>query len=197
MSELNPDSFAPPEVVAEATTACLDYVRRATGISLDFSPDTLGVLDHYVQSARKDIAQKPELAPLIARAVGAYFGEVVRARVPSFWRVPGQNVHDWQLCVRNVFFWFNPVGVAYDALYGTNEHEGARSILRPAAEDLEFLEQRLAAVPPLPEDEYYLLSTRFEVIEICVEALRARLEQRGYGETEFGEEEYAEELRLN
>ncbi len=193
MSEQN----APPEDVAEATTACLEYVRRATGVGLDFSPDTLGVLDHYVLTARKDLAAKPELAALVTRAVGAYFGEVVRARVPSFWRVPTANVHDWQLCTSSVFFWFNPVGVAYDALYGTNEHEGVRSILRPAAEDREFLERRLEAMPPLPEDEFYLLSTRFEVIEVCVETLRARLEERGYGESEFGEDEYAEEFRLS
>lgn len=180
--------------MAEATTACLDYVQRATGMMLDFTPETLGVLDHYATTVRKELAQRPELGPLVARALGAYFGEVLRARFPSFWRVPSQNVHDWQLCSSVALLWFNPVGVGFDALYGTDEHEGPRSNLRVAPEDRQALAERLEAMPPVSEDEYYLFTTRFEVIEASLEMLRARLEQTGYGGTEFTEEDYAVEL---
>jgi hypothetical protein len=70
-------------------------------------------------------------------------------------------------------------------------------MLQCATEDREFLEQRLSAMPPVPEQEFYLFTTRFEVIEVSVEALRARLDQRGDGESEFGEDDYAPELRLS
>lgn len=161
---------------------------------LDFSPETLSVLDHYAATVRGELRQRPELGPLVARAIGAYFGEVLRARFTGFWRVPSPNVHDWQLCSHVVFLWINPIGVGFDALYGNDEHEGPRSPLRTAPEDREFLQQRLEAMPPVPEDEYFLFTTRFEVIEACVEALRARLEESGYGGTEFTEEDYAEAL---
>lgn len=186
-----------PEAVLEASNACLDYVKRAIGVSLDFTPETLSVLDHYVGLVRPDIKDRPELVPLIARAVGAYFGEVVRAVVPSFWRLPSPNVLDWQLCAKVAFFWFNPLGVAYDALYQSVEHDGPRSLFRVAPEDKDVLSGRLAVMPEVPEDEYYLFTTRIEVVEASVEALRARLEAKGYGESEFTEEDYVQEMMLS
>jgi hypothetical protein len=188
-------TLAPPEPVAELVTASLDYVRRALGFELDFTSETLPILDHYVATVRDLRAERPELVPLVARATGAYFGEVVRAFIPGFWRVPSQNIHDWELCSRVCFLRFNPIGVAYDALYGEEEHDGPRSMLRCAPEDREFLERRLATLPPVPADQYHLLTTRFEVIEVAAEALRARLDEQGYEGTEFTEEDYAENTR--
>jgi hypothetical protein len=185
-------TIAPPEPVAELVTGCLDYVRRALAFELDFTSETLPVLDHYVSTVRDLRAERPELVPLVARATGAYFGEVVRAFIPGFWRVPSANIHDWELCSRVCFLRFNPIGVAYDALYGEQEHDGPRSMLRCAPEDREFLERRLATLPPVPADQYHLLTTRFEVIEVAAEALRARLDEQGYEGTEFTEEDYAE-----
>jgi hypothetical protein len=187
----------PPELVAEATSACLDYVLKATGVMLDFRPEALSVLDHYAATVRQDLATRPELGPLVARGMGAYFGEVLRARFTGFWRVPSENVHDWQQCFRMVFLWVNPIGVAYDAVHGNDDHDGPRSMLRTAPEDHEFLKERLAVIPPVPEDEYFLFTTRYDVIETCVEALAEHLERSGYAGTEFTEEDYAElELRL-
>jgi hypothetical protein len=186
-------TIAPPEPVAELVTACLDYVRRALGFELDFTSDTLPVLDHYTATVRDQIETRPELAPLVARATGAYFGEVVRAFVPGFWRVPSTNIHDWELCSRVCFLRWNPIGVGYDALHGQEPHDGPRSMLRCAPEDREFLERRLAALPPVPPDQYHLFTTRFEVIEVATEALRARLDEQGYEGSEFSEEDYAGE----
>jgi hypothetical protein len=130
----------------------------------------------------------------VGRALGAYFGVVLRARFSGFWRVPSPNVHDWQLCFRGVFLWMNPIGVGFDALYGSEEHDGPRSHLRTAPEDRDFLKLRLEAIPPVPEDEYYLFTTRYDVIETSVETLAARLEATGYGGSEFSEEDYAEAM---
>jgi hypothetical protein len=170
-------------------------VRRAVGVELDFTPETLPVLDHYASTVKADIESRPELLTLTASALGAYFGEVVRNRIPGFWRLPSQNMHDWSVCSSVVFLSFNPIGVAYDALFRSNEHDGPRSMLRVAAEDREYLSRRLETLPPVPEDEYFLFSTRFEVIEVAAEALHARLEEEGYSETEYTEEDYDAELR--
>jgi len=186
-------TIEPPEPVAELVTVCLDYVRRALGFELDFTSDTLPVLDHYVSTVKELRTERPELVPLVARATGAYFGEVVRAWIPGFWRIPSPNVVDWQLCSRVCFLHFNPIGAAYDALYGEAEHDGPRSMLRCAPEDREFLERRLAALPPLPADQYHLFTTRFEVVEVANEALRARLDEQGYEGSEITEEDYAGE----
>jgi len=183
--------FAPPEPVPEYATACLEYVRRALGFELDFTAETLPVLDHYVTTVRETLTERPEIAGLVARAAGAYFGEVVRTVIPGFWRIPSPNVHDFQLCARLAFLWVNPVGIAYDALYGGSDHDGPRSMLRCAPEDREFLERRLATLPPVPEDQYYLFTTRLEVLEVANEALHARLEEQGYGESELTDEDYA------
>lgn len=192
MTEIQP----PPEPIADYVSACLDYVRRALKMELDFTPETLPLLDHYATLSRETIRERPELGPLIAQAMGAYFGEVVRARLGGFWRVPTINVHDWAICTSSVFLWFNPIGVAYDALSSGTEHDGPRSLLRVSPEDHEFLAQRLAALPPLPEDEYFLFSSRFEAIEVAVEALHARLVDGGYEGTEFTLEDYESGPRL-
>jgi hypothetical protein len=186
MTEYQP----PPEPIPDYVTACLEYVRRALKVDLDFTPETLPLLDHYATLSRETIREKPELAPLITRAAGCYFGEVVRAKLTGFWRVPTINVHDWSICSTAVFLWFNPIGIAYDALYSGTEHDGPRSMLRVAPDEHEFLAQRLAALPPLPEDEYFSFSTRFEVIEVATEALHAKLVASGYEETQFGLEDY-------
>ncbi|HEX3773712.1 MAG TPA: hypothetical protein VHV51_04555 [Polyangiaceae bacterium] len=186
MTEFQP----PPEAIADYVSACLEYVRRALNVELDFTPETLPLLDHYGTLARETIRERPELEPLITRAAGAYFGEVVRARLGGFWRVPTINVHDWAICSNVVFLWFNPIGIAYDAVFSGTEHDGPRSQLRVAPEDHEFLAQRLASLPPLPEDEYFSFSTRFETIEVAIEALHARLVEGGYGDSEFSEADY-------
>lgn len=184
-----------PEPIADLVTACLGYVKRALGTDLDFTPETLPLLDHYLSEVREELAAKPELAQLTAHAAGAYFGEVLRRQMQGFWRLPSGSLHDYQVCSSVAFVSINPFGVAYDALYASTDHEGPRSNLRLSPEDLGYVSARLASVPELPEDQFYLLTTRVEVIEITVEALRAKLEQEGYAELEYTPEDYEAELR--
>jgi hypothetical protein len=179
-----------PAPIEELTLACLDYVRRATGVELDFRPETLGVLDHYATTTRDELAKNPTLAAIVAPALGAYFGEVVRAHFGAFWRVPSANQRDWTVCGRHAFLAVNPIGVAYDAIHGGTDHDGPRSTLRVAPEDREYLDRRLATVPEVPEDEFYLFTTRFEVLEVAIEALAAKMDEEGYGGTEYAAADY-------
>ena len=63
-------------------------MEAAVGVRLDFEPETLPVLDHYVATRRAELTDKPETMGLVARAVGAYFGEVVRRRLRPFGTSP-------------------------------------------------------------------------------------------------------------
>jgi hypothetical protein len=181
----------PPAAIEELVLTCLDYVSRAVGVALDFTPETLPLLDHYATLARQQIDANPALAGIIAPAVGAYFGEVMRGKLDGFWRIPSQNPHDWAVCSRVTFLALNPLGVAYDAIYGGTEHGGPRSMLRVAPEDREYLDRRLSTLPRVPEDEYFSFSTRFEVLEVASEALAAKMEEEGYAGTVYTPEDYA------
>jgi len=184
-----------PEPIGELVRACLDYVKRSLGTDLDFTPETLPLLDHYLGEVREELSAKPELAELTAHAAGAYFGEVLRRQMRGFWRSPSASLHDFQVCSSVAFVAINPFGVAYDALFASTEHGGPRSNLRLAAEDHGYISARLATVPEVPEDQFFLLTTRLEAIEITVEALRARMEEEGYSEVEYSSEDYEAELR--
>ena len=185
-----------PEPINDLVRSCLDFVKRSLGTSLDFTPETLPLLDHYLSEVREELSAKPELAELTAHAAGAYFGEVLRRQFQGFWRMPSPSLHDYQICSSVAFVSINPFGVAYDALYASTDHGGPRSNLRLSGEDLPYITARLATVPEVPEDQYFLLTTRMEVMEITVEALRARLEEQGYSELEYTEQDYEAELRF-
>lgn len=181
---------APPEEIEELAESCRQYVLHSTGIELDFTQDTLSVLDHYLASSRESIVERPELEPLIARAAGAYFGELVRRTLPSFWLLPTADIHDWRVCAREVFLAFNPIGVAYDALADGVDHDGPSSELSIAPEERDVVAQRLEELPEVPETEYYLLSTRLEVIEAAAMALRLEMERGGVADVSFDESDY-------
>jgi hypothetical protein len=190
-----PSEDGVPGPVAERVSACVEYVARAVGMPLDFSADTLPVLDHYVSLVRESARERDALRPLVAQAVGAYFGEVVRRKLGGFWRLLSPNPDDWQLCSSAVFLSFNPIAMAYDALLQNDEHSGPSSRLRLAPDEREVVARRLAQAPEVDEEEFYLLSTRLEGIEIAIEALRAHLEATGYSEVEFVPSDYDAELR--
>jgi hypothetical protein len=184
----------PPDEIEELAENCRQYVLQATGVELDYTPDTLSVVDHYVTQARASLDQRPELEPLIVRAVGAYFGEVVRRTVPSFWVLATQDVHDWWLCVKTAYLSFNPIGVAYDALSGGTAHDGPSSELKVSPAEREIVAQRLEELPDVSEQEYFLLTTRLEVIEVAVMALRLEMQQQGTADVLFTESDYDEEV---
>lgn len=183
-----PEVEPPPAPVAELVAACMRFVASKYHVPLDGTPDTLSLVDQYVREAREAIKERPETLELVAPAVGAYLGEVFRHTFGASWRAEGG--HDgWRLLFTNVYLAFNPLGMAREALTLVDEPGWhAHLELDPAERDA--IEARLASMPEVDEEEYYLPSTRFDVISGVVEALRARAEDGGTGDITFAADDY-------
>src|SRR3954447_8223299 len=100
--EQEPDPLPPPPPqVAELVAACMRFVASKYKVALDGTPDTLSLVDQYVREARKAYEERPESIDLVAPAVGAYLGEVMRQEFTAEWFADG--AHDaWRLYFRHV-----------------------------------------------------------------------------------------------
>ena len=189
-----PEPLAPPPgPVAELVAACMRFVASKYKVSLDGGPDTLSLLDQYVRDAREAVRQRPESIDLVAPAIGAYLGEVMRQQLGATWSLPsgelGGDHEAWRLCFTHVYLAFNPIGMAREALTMT-ESEGWNAHLTLDPGEAEEIERRLAVMPEVDEEEYYLPSTRFDVVTAVAETLRARAETSGTGDVRFEPEDY-------
>ena len=183
-----------PEEIIELVAACIKFVKDALGFELDLTAETLPILDHYLLAARETLTDRHDLRELVWRCAGAYFGELVRRRYNGFWSLPNADAHTWRINQRQVLLSFNPVGVASEAIFAADQGEGPTGALRLAHADQEDVSARLAQMPPLPADEYYLLSTRLEVIDTVIEHLRLRMEQNDQAEVNFDPDDYVNDL---
>lgn len=168
----------PPERVRELAEGCVRFVERTVGVKLDYEAETLSLLDHYLEEGRKAAREKPETATLVAHAAGAYFGEVVRRRYPSWWRTEGDDPAFYRIEFESAYLSFSPVQLMADALLRTEEEsteeEDASERFELDADDRDAVADRLAELPPVSDRDFYAPSTRLEVIDIAVEAIRAR-----------------------
>jgi hypothetical protein len=185
----DPDAAAdPPANVAELAAACVRFVATRYGIHLDFMPETLSVLDQWVRDARGELKERPELVELVQSSAGGYLGEVVRRAFGARWVTEGDHA-GWRLCMSTVFCAFNPIGLVREALM-LGEAEGWHAHFELDPGEKELIEARLAALPEVSEDEFYAPSTRFDVVNIVVDALRERMRGSGLGDVRFGVEDY-------
>jgi len=162
-----------PPKVEELANACISYVERAVGVKLDFEPETLPLLDHYLAEARDSLSIRPEVSPLIVHAMAAYFGEVARRRHGGTWHVGSQGPGAWRVELESVLS-FSPVHVIAVAL-GTVTVGADLSVfddLDPAVR--ESAVRRLAELPPVSDREFHSASAWLEVMDIVVDIARAR-----------------------
>lgn len=182
-----------PPVVAELAASCVRFVHAAVGFELDFTHETLPLLDHYLVQARREVEARPEATPLVAQAMGAYFGQVVAAELTGFWRARGVDSHRWLLCLQPVFLALNPIGVGYDVLFRGQSHSGPSPELLIARDERQLVEQRLLSLPPEAEDDYYTFATRFDALNIAVEALAGQMHESGLEDVTFELGDYEDE----
>lgn len=178
MSDNLPQDFVPPPgAIHELAERTVDFVRHAVigkrgGIVLDYRPDTLPVLDHYLRGVPKD---QPATVALISVAAGAYFGEVARRALGGEWEQTNEPPETWTLILPG------DLRVVPGAL--------AESAIRQEEDEpcYEVPDEGRAAVEDaldgreVPEDEYYSLAGRLEVFQLIADVL-ATLRDRGQPE---------------
>ena len=179
----------PPDRVAELCAACMRFVASKYKVPLDGTPDTLSLVDQYVREARDAARGRPETLELLAPAIGAYLGEVMRQMFRAEWWAEG-DYDGWRLYFTNVYLAFNPIGMARESITMIEaEGWGGHLVLDPG--EREEIAARLAAMPDVDEEEYFLPTTRLDVVTAVVETLRARAETTGTGDVTFTKDDYA------
>lgn len=93
----------------------MKYVEHSVGFTLDFQPETLPVLDHYIDLARKAAHERKETTPLIAQATGAYLGEVTRRKYGGFWRIE-DDPRSFRVELEPVYLILRPIELVSRAL---------------------------------------------------------------------------------
>lgn len=178
----------PPTQVSDLAAACIRFVAARYGATLDYAPDTLSFVDQWLRDARAEIVRRPEAVEIVQSAAGAYLGEVIRRSFGGEWVANGP-LADWRLCLSSVYCAFNPIGMAREAL-SLEPEEGwhAHFDLDPGERDA--IEQRLQALPEVSPADYYAPTTRFDVVEILVHALRADMQARGLADVYFAATDY-------
>ncbi len=180
-----------PDVIEDLALGAFRLVKEKLDFELDFTPDTLPVLDHYLTELLKEDEGEPDekVVSLVGPCAGAYFGEVVRRALGDLrWHCP-EDYEGWRIEAADVFLCFNPIGVALEAMHrGPLADWSAHFALLPG--DQAIVNASLEATGPVREDDYYRLAVRFEVLEQSLHVLRERDKLRGEHRT-FGPEVYA------
>jgi hypothetical protein len=161
-----------PEVIRDFADQAVRSVRNSVGILLDFGSDTLPLLDHYLREVPKGADDSlDETAALVASMAGAYFGEVVRARLGGSWRLDDDDPGTWRLTLPGGLS-FLPARLAMAAIVLSEDGEGDPEFSVPA-KILPHLEAALERMAPMSTTEYYALSTRYDTLEHLQEVLLA------------------------
>ena len=181
-----------PTHIHDLSLACVASVKSTVGFELDFSSDTLPLLDHYVKTVVP--ATEDEILSLVAPMVGAYFGSVIDQRIKACrWHAPEHQYSDWRLEMQRVFFFFNPVGIALEVI-SSSDSEGWNAHLQVAPQDRDAIEAAVGVYGDVRESDYYSFGVRFEVIEQVAETLMREAQRRGDAEREFGSQYYADTI---
>jgi hypothetical protein len=157
-------------------------VLRATTLVLDGSVTSLAFVDHYLGLVRGET--RAPILELVAASAGAYFGELVRREYGAIWAGRADDPRGLRLLLTPHFLHFSPVALAWAAILGrepddddldTAFHLDTRPGADPdAPSDADFILEHLQAAAPVPEDQFYTLTTRFETLGLILGLLSER-----------------------
>lgn len=186
-----------PAEVAELATGCIRAVHRSLGVELDYDPDSIPLLDHYL-TLLPDRPRAPTREPvrgLVAAMTGAYFGEVVRRQFLARWAFePRAEPVDWRLEFRYCFLAFSPVAVAWEVLLRRDVLDGAAAYFLEEPTRGQVAE-RLDRLPRVAVDDYYTFAQRLETLVLTVGWMAERVQLSGKPPTEVEPRRYAEFFR--
>jgi len=158
-----------PPPVQPFYDAARNYVKRAVGVDLDDSEESLAYVDHYITATARAEALKPEVLALVAPALGAYLGQVAIARFGGHWVTDGDPA-GWRVELDPAPLTFHPVGMAAEALRG-EEVEGYDASFSTREDLMGPLLEALEAAPPVDEAYYYSLTGRLETLAHALDIL--------------------------
>ncbi|MDH5673689.1 MAG: hypothetical protein OEZ06_16150 [Myxococcales bacterium] len=151
----------PPEVV-ELAGECVRYVKEALDIELDFTPETLPILDHYLRERAR--GAETGVFDLLAPLAGAYFGEVIRRGIDGTrWHGGGAEYADYRIEFEQIFLAFNPMGVALEVLTQADS-SGLGAHFQLLDEARAAVESSLDSSAAITAEDYYTLTVRYEVL---------------------------------
>ncbi len=162
-----------PEVVEDLALGAFRLVKERLDFELDFTPETLPVLDHFLRElGAEDGGELDEKAvAVVAPCVGAYFGEVCRRSLAGLgWVVVDDDYEAWRLERPDGSLRFNPIGAALEAIHG-EEVAGWHGHFEVAPALREAVTSALEGVGSVREDDYFRLAVRHEVLEQTLVAL--------------------------
>jgi hypothetical protein len=188
------------ELVRQLRSAFVEQLQRALGVDLPGEDSALAYIDHHLSELREE--DREPIITLVASGAGAWFGEFVRARVGGHWIGDGKDPRRLRLLLEPAFVHFSPVDLAYEAIFGHDVEEddprapagalidGAYQLdKRPnppvtegesppethdSTSDQDWISARLSELSPVPVDQYYSMTGRFETLELILQMLAHR-----------------------
>jgi hypothetical protein len=212
-----PDGAAADALVQSLVRVFTEQLQRALSVRLDGSVETLAFVDHYLRKAEDE--QREPILSLLAAGAGAYYGEMVREHIGATWVGDGKDPRRLRLLLEPQFMFFSPIDQAYEAITGTaidpadprvpgdppfdpafhlrapegdGDEGGAPDADR--LDDAAWLGERLSELPPVPEDEFHSLTSRFETLKLMLELLAAKHAEEGRSPRRWGVSDYLEAL---
>lgn len=203
-------------LVEQLTLGFVEQLARALKLPAtplaEMGPTALAYVDHYLSLSR-DETREP-IITLVAAGAGAWFGELVRREVGGQWIGDGSDPRRLRLLLEPQFVHFSPVDMAYEAILASEvepgdpriptgaELDGAFHLRKRSApgdpegepSDHEWVTERLADMAPLPEDQFYSLTVRFETLSTILELLATRELARGREPTRYHLDDYIQVL---
>ncbi len=172
----------PPEEVAQYVEGCARAVEKTLGVRLDLTPDTLPILDHYVDRLREGESRvgRDPVTGLVAVMAGVYFGELVRLGFPCRWRTSGGEPAEWRIEFLRCVLMFYPVAVAWEVILRHDDHDLPSGFYVDEAER-STVRERLAGLPGARPDEYYSFSQRWETLALIAGWLTERTAREAKG----------------
>jgi hypothetical protein len=179
--------------IAEFADACVRSVQRSLGLTLDYHPDSISLLDHYLLLL-PDRPRAPTRDPvrgLVATLTGAYFGSVVYRLFPCRWVAPADSDPlDWRLEFRYGFLTFHPVAVAWEVLLRRDFADCTAAYLLEAP-TRDVIAERLDSLPGATLDDYYTFAQRLETLVLTAGWLAEDVQQTGKPPVEVAATRYA------
>jgi hypothetical protein len=184
-----PLTSAPPPI-EDLADGCVRFVQQALGLPLDYTPETLPIVDHYIRTTvPKDGNQ--ELMALVVPAMGAYFGEVIRrAYGAAHWHCPDpEDYSGFRLEFERYFLAFNPMGMVVEAVM-KKDVPGWHAHFSLLDEDREAVRTSLELTTEVRAEDYYSLAVRYEVIDQILGVLASQATARGDVNRQFSRAVY-------